>query len=41
VEEDTKKKLASAVRTHYKKYPEALRLQASGEIILSTVDNHN
>jgi len=41
VEEATKKKLASAVRTHYKKYPEALRLQASGEIILSTVDNHN
>jgi len=41
VEIETKKKLASAVRTHYKKYPEALRLQASGEIIPPTVDNHS
>ena len=41
VETETKKKLANAVRTHYKKYPEALRLQASGEIIPPTVDNHS
>ncbi len=41
VETETKKKLANAVRTHYKKYPEALRLQASGEVIPSTVDNHS
>jgi len=41
VSEDTKKKLASAVRVHYKKYPEALSLQASGEIIPPTVDNHS
>lgn len=41
VDEDTKKKLANAVRTHYKKFPEALSLQASGEIIPPTVDNHS
>jgi coproporphyrinogen III oxidase len=40
VREDTKKKLANAVRAHYKKYPEALGMQASGEIIPPTVDNH-
>lgn len=41
VETETKKKLANAVRIHYKKYPEALRLQASGESISSTVENHS
>jgi coproporphyrinogen III oxidase len=40
VEEKTKKSLAKAVRKHYKKYPEALSMQASGEIIPPTVDNH-
>lgn len=40
VEENTKKELAKAVRRHYKKYPEALSMQASGEIIPATVDNH-
>ena len=40
VEEKTKKALAKAVRKHYKKYPEALGMQASGERIPSTVDNH-
>ena len=40
VEEQTKKALAKAVRKHYKKYPEALSMQASGEIIPPTVDNH-
>lgn len=40
VEENTKKALANAVRKHYKKYPEALSMQASGEIIPPTVDNH-
>ena len=40
VNEKTKKTLAKAVRTHYKKYPEALSMQASGEIIPPTVDNH-
>ncbi|WP_415251793.1 coproporphyrinogen III oxidase [Sulfurimonas sp.] len=41
VEVDTKKKLAQAVRGHYKQYPEALSMQASGEIIPPTVDNHS
>jgi coproporphyrinogen III oxidase len=40
VDVKTKKALAKAVRTHYKKYPEALSMQASGEIIPPTVDNH-
>ena len=40
VEVDTKKRLAQAVREHYKVYPEALSMQASGEIIPPTVDNH-
>ncbi len=37
----TKEKLATAVREHYKKYPEALSMQASGNTIPSTVQNHN
>lgn len=41
VDEDTKKALANAVRKHYKKYTEALAMQASGEIIPPTVDNHS
>ncbi len=41
VEEETKKNLANAVRVHYKKYPKALALQASGEIVPPTVDNHS
>ena len=40
VEEETKKKLASAVREHYKKHSEALAMQASGGIIPDTVENH-
>lgn len=41
VEEGVKKKLASVVREHYKKYPEALSMQASGETIPTTVNNHS
>jgi len=41
VEVETKKKLAQAVREHYKKYPEALSMQASGEIVPPTVENHS
>lgn len=41
VGEKTKKALANAVRKHYKQYPEALAMQASGEIIPPTVDNHH
>ena len=37
---ETKIKLAQAVREHYRKHPEALSMQASGEIIPPTVDNH-
>jgi coproporphyrinogen III oxidase len=40
VDEKTKKALANAVRKHYRKHPEALSLQASGEIIPPTVENH-
>ena len=40
VEEETKKRLAQAVREHYAKYPEALDMQASGETIPPTVENH-
>jgi len=36
----TKEKLASVVREHYKKYPEALSMQASGNTIPATVSNH-
>merc|ERR1711879_931380 len=32
-------KLAQVVREHYKKYPEALKMQASGNIIPKTVSN--
>jgi len=40
VTETVKKRLANAVRTHYKEYPEALSMQASGEIVPPTVANH-
>jgi len=40
VGEETKKKLASAVRAHYGKYPEALNMQASGDTTPPTVANH-
>jgi coproporphyrinogen III oxidase len=36
----TKEKLAQVVRNHYKKYPDALKYQASGNTIPSTVNNH-
>lgn len=41
VEVETKTKLANAVREHYKAHPEALSLQASGEIVPPTVENHS
>lgn len=40
IDESVKKALANAVRAHYKQHPEALALQASGEIIPPTVANH-
>jgi coproporphyrinogen III oxidase len=36
-----KKRLANAVRVHYKEFPEALSMQASGDSIPPTVDNHS
>jgi coproporphyrinogen III oxidase len=41
IDEETKIKLANVVREHYKKYPKALEMQASGNTIPSTVSNHN
>ena len=35
-----KKALADAVRAHYKKYPDALSMQASGSVIPETVNSH-
>jgi len=40
VDQRTKEKLAQVVREHYKKHPEALSLQASGNTVPSTVSNH-
>ncbi len=41
VDTPTKAKLAEVVRIHYKKYPQALKMQASGNSIPSTVCNHS
>jgi coproporphyrinogen III oxidase len=40
VDDATKQRLAKVVRQHYKTHPEAIALQASGEVIPPTVDNH-
>ena len=40
IDVQTKEKLAQKVREHYKKYPDALKMQASGNTIPSTVSNH-
>jgi len=37
---EIKQKLANAVREHYKRHPEALDMQASGNITPPTVENH-
>lgn len=37
---EVKQRLAHALRSHYRTFPEALALQASGDIIPPTVDNH-
>jgi coproporphyrinogen III oxidase len=37
---EVKKALANAVREHYRKHPEALGMQASGNTTPSTVENH-
>jgi coproporphyrinogen III oxidase len=40
IDENVKKKLAAAVRAHYRQFPEALNLQASGNTTPATVNNH-
>jgi coproporphyrinogen III oxidase len=40
VDKFTKEKLAQVVREHYKMYPQALSMQARGNTIPSTVQNH-
>ena len=40
IDENTKKTLAETVRNHYKNYPEALKLQASGFTVPKTITNH-
>jgi len=40
IADDVKKRLAQTVREHYRSYPEALKLQASGNITPTTVENH-
>jgi coproporphyrinogen III oxidase len=40
IDADTKARLADVVRKHYRKYPKALEMQASGNTVPNTVDNH-
>jgi coproporphyrinogen III oxidase len=40
VEDDTKQALANCLRQHYLIHPEAINLQAAGNVIPSTVNNH-
>jgi len=40
VEDDTKQALANAVRSHYRAHPEAINMQASGNTVPPTVNNH-
>ncbi|MFA7028635.1 MAG: coproporphyrinogen III oxidase, partial [Sulfurovum sp.] len=37
---EVKQKLANRVREHYRKYPEALDMQAGGNFVPPTLDNH-
>ena len=41
INNETKLRLAQIVREHYKKYPQSLKMQASGNTIPSTVSNHD
>ena len=40
VSNDVRLELAQAVRGYYSKHPEALRFQASGNVVPPTVQNH-
>jgi len=41
VDEGVKQKLAAVVRSHYATFPEAIAMQATGDITPSTVSNHS
>jgi coproporphyrinogen III oxidase len=41
IDSPTKAKLAEVVRSHYKTHPQALKMQASGNSVPSTVNNHS
>jgi len=41
VDEAVKQKLAAVVRNHYRTHPEAIAMQASGDVIPPTVHNHS
>ena len=41
VDTEVKRKLAAVVRNHYRTYPEAIEMQASGNTIPPTVKNHS
>ncbi|OIQ01598.1 MAG: coproporphyrinogen III oxidase [Zetaproteobacteria bacterium CG06_land_8_20_14_3_00_59_53] len=41
VDEAVKAQLAAVVRAHYREHPEAIAMQASGEVIPPTVQNHS
>ncbi|ATX81298.1 coproporphyrinogen oxidase [Mariprofundus ferrinatatus] len=41
VDAEVKRKLASVVRNHYRAHPEAINMQASGNVIPPTVKNHS
>ncbi|GAV21223.1 coproporphyrinogen III oxidase [Mariprofundus micogutta] len=41
VDEAVKQKLAEVVRSHYRRHPEAIEMQASGNFIPPTVKNHS
>ncbi|MDH5258887.1 MAG: coproporphyrinogen III oxidase [Gammaproteobacteria bacterium] len=40
IEDETKQALANGIRKHYQTYPEAIDMQASGNTVPTTVDNH-
>ena len=40
VPDDIRVRLADVVRSHYRRHPQALKLQARGDVVPPTVDNH-
>jgi coproporphyrinogen III oxidase len=40
VDEAVKQSLAAVLRNHYTVHPEAIAMQASGDTVVPTVDNH-